>query len=328
MGVFRRKSKEDALDYKKINEGISVGVNLLRVIFILGTPLLRRSAVAFFKGAGEVKLIGISTPDGDLTDRSVAAAHQLRGFGQPNSNQKFLGWTAHVILEQFSEVAAVEPAGVCNFLHCQVPLIVLLNVVDRLLDIEVLKLVSLGVQPGGGGLHQGVYKEIQGADEVEGGCIGMLGDVEHQVPYLGALGRAVRLVDGLGGGKPGVPQGLRGVKAVKFDPDILPGMVLVGKIGVDQAGADEKPLPRLELIPPGGDPVLLRGIQRAPSGYDIVEEIVVADEGAKGLEGLTLLIAVLKDPQIQEILVWKDGKREFSHKDSLPTASNLDPSIS
>ena len=40
MGVFRRKSKEDALDYKKINEGISVGVNLLRVIFILSVALL------------------------------------------------------------------------------------------------------------------------------------------------------------------------------------------------------------------------------------------------------------------------------------------------
>ena len=40
MGVFRRKSKEDALDYKKINEGISVGVNLLRVIFILAVALL------------------------------------------------------------------------------------------------------------------------------------------------------------------------------------------------------------------------------------------------------------------------------------------------
>lgn len=40
MGVFRRKSKDDALDYKKINEGIGIGVNLLRVIFILAVALL------------------------------------------------------------------------------------------------------------------------------------------------------------------------------------------------------------------------------------------------------------------------------------------------
>ena len=40
MGVFKRKSKDDALDYKKINEGIGIGVNLLRVIFILAVALL------------------------------------------------------------------------------------------------------------------------------------------------------------------------------------------------------------------------------------------------------------------------------------------------
>ncbi len=40
MGVFRKKSKDDALDYKKINEGITIGVNLLRIIFILAVALL------------------------------------------------------------------------------------------------------------------------------------------------------------------------------------------------------------------------------------------------------------------------------------------------
>ena len=267
----------------------------------------------FFECPGEVELVGVPAPDRDLTDGGAGAAHHLCRLGQAHPDEKFLRRTAHVVLEQLAEIAAVEPAGVGHLLHSQVALIVLFHVVHRLLDVEVLELVPLGAQAGGGGAHQGVHEQIQITDQVEGGCAGVVGNVQHQVTDLLAARLVVRSVDGLGSGQSRIAQGLRGMQPVKFNPDILPGVGLVGKIGVDEARADQEPLPCPKLVPLGGHPVGLSGIQRALPGDHIVKQVVVADKGSKGLQGLALFIAVLVDAQIQKVFIGKDRKGKIAH---------------
>ena len=98
------------------------------------------------------------------------------------------------------------------------------------------------------------------------------------------------------------------MQAVKLDPHIFPGVGFVGKIGVDQTGTDQKSLPGPQLIPAGGHSVLPRCVQRAAPRNDIVKQVVVTDEGPKGVQRSALLISVLIDAQIQKIFIWKNGK--------------------
>ena len=98
------------------------------------------------------------------------------------------------------------------------------------------------------------------------------------------------------------------MQSVKLDPHILPRISLVGKIGIDKARTDQKSLPGLKLIPTGSHSILPCGIQTAAPRNDIVEQVVVADEGPKGVQRFALLISVLIDTQIQKIFIGKDGK--------------------
>ena len=80
-----------------------------------------------------MKLVGIAASNGDLTDWDIAAAHQLRGFRQAYSNEELLGWTAHILLKQLTEIAAVQAAGIGHLLYSEIALIVLLNIPPGLL---------------------------------------------------------------------------------------------------------------------------------------------------------------------------------------------------
>lgn len=55
------------------------------------------------------------------------------------------------------------------------------------------------------------------------------------------------------------------------------------------------------------------GIQHSPSTDNIVEQVVVADKGAKGVEGRAFLPAVLIGPDIQKVVVGKEGDVMFFH---------------
>lgn len=86
--------------------------------------------------------------------------------------------------------------------------------IDGLLNVEVLELSAAEHLPGGGGADQPVQKEALVPYEVEGGGLSVPRNIEH-----------------------GVPQ------PVKLQPGILPGVGLVGGVGVDLAGTDQKPCP-------------------------------------------------------------------------------------
>ena len=138
----------------------------------------------------------------------------------------------------------------------------------------------------------------------------MVGDVEHGVPEGVPLSGALGAVDGLGQAQPSALNVLRRPQAVKFQPDVLPGVVLAGGVGGHLAGADEKALPGLELIP-GGLAVRAVGVQLAMAGDDIVKQEVIAHIGAEGVQRNALLPAILIQPQVHEILVGKKGKGEI-----------------
>ena len=104
--------------------------------------------------------------------------------------------------------------------------------------------------------------------------------------------------------------------AVKFQPYVLPGLLLVGAVGVDLAGADEKPLagPQAVMM---GHPVGVVGAELPPAGDDKVKQVVIADRGTVGIEGGTLLPAVLVEGQIEKMVIGEDGKGIIVHRSSL-----------
>ena len=55
-----------------------------------------------------------------------------------------------------------------------------------------------------------------------------------------------------------------------------------------------------------GDDVGVIGVQQPKARDHIVEEVVVAHKGTEGVEGRTLLLAVLIEPEIEEIVVGED----------------------
>ena len=62
-----------------------------------------------------------------------------------------------------------------------------------------------------------------------------------------------------------------------------------------------------------GDAVGVVGVEQPLSGDDIVEQVVVADKGAEGMERRALLPAVLVQAEIEEILIGEDGKGIAAH---------------
>ncbi len=126
------------------------------------------------------------------------------------------------------------------------------------------------------------------------------------------MGGGARPVDGLGIVQPGSLQVLRRLQAVKFQPDILPGLGAVGAVGVHLPWAYQKPLVRLQVVILGG-PASNAGAQQPPAGDDIVEQVVIAHKGTEGVERGALLPAVLVEPQVHKVLVGKKGEGIIIH---------------
>ena len=90
-----------------------------------------------------MKLVGITALRSDCLYRQIGEPHQFRRVCQALANQKFLGGTAHLLLEFPAEIVAVQFAEARDLINCQVPVIVLLDVDDGLIDIKIpLRLFS------------------------------------------------------------------------------------------------------------------------------------------------------------------------------------------
>ena len=161
-------------------------------------------------------------------------------------------------------------------------------------------------------MDQPVQEQAQVADEVEGGRLGVVGDVQHGIPHRPALLRRPGLVDGPEGAQARRAQILLRPQAPELQPNVFPGVVLVGEVGVHQAGADEEPLVGAQLIAPGGA-VGAGGVQLAMARDDVVEQEIVAHKRPEGVQGGALLPAVLEQPQVQKVFIGENGKRELFH---------------
>ena len=77
--------------------------------------------------------------------------------------------------------------------------------------------------------------------------------------------------------------------AVKAHPVILPGGFGIGSIGHQMAGLYQKQIARLQLEGAAF------GFVGAFSGYDQMDQIMIADAGAPGMAGITLLVAAVEN---------------------------------
>ena len=72
-----------------------------------------------------------------------------------------------------------------------------------------------------------------------------------------------------------------------------------------------------------GHAVAVVGVEHPLAGEDIVEEVVVADKGAEGVEGRALLPPVLVEAQVQKVVVGEDRKGHILHHDPPAPARRL-----
>ena len=87
-------------------------------------------------------------------------------------------------------------------------------------------------------------------------------------------------------------QGFLNTEAVKLHPGVLPGMVLVRKVGVDLFRINQEPFSAFNLVGVG-HALGIRGYEGACAGYAVVEQIVVPGVGTVGVQRFTLFPAVL-----------------------------------
>ena len=120
-----------------------------------------------------------------------------------------MGRAAHILLENFAEITAVQLAHVGQLLHSDLPGVVVLHQGDGLLDVEIPELAAVELLPAGGGLDQPIHKQAKMADQMEGGGVRVVGDVEHGVPNPIPLGPAQGAVERLGLPQPGAVHILR-----------------------------------------------------------------------------------------------------------------------
>ena len=85
--------------------------------------------------------------------------------------------------------------------------------------------------------------------------------------------------------------------AVKAHPVILPGGFGIGSIGHQMAGLYQKQIARLQLEGAAF------GFVGAFSGYDQMDQIMIADAGAPGMAGITLLVAAVENGKFHVVCV-------------------------
>lgn len=268
-----------------------------------------------------MELVWIAYRVPHVRDGQGGHLQQLPGLGHAVGDEELLGRFPHCVVEDLSEVAPVQVAEGGDVLHRDVVLEVLLNKCHGLPDVEVPHPVPLALEGGGVGLVQVVQEQIQVSDQVEGGLLGVVGDVDHLLHHLpGQIlvpGPVYGRVDGEAGGL----DQLLGLQAVELQPGVFPGQLIVRYVGADLVGEDHKALAALDVV---GDRLLFGvvGCQRPGPGDHVVEQVVVPGGGTEGVSRVALLPAVLVQAQINEIFTRKNRIQNIAH-DSTSRVLNI-----
>ena len=83
--------------------------------------------------------------------------------------------------------------------------------------------------------------------------------------------------------------------------------MLIGAVGVDLPGADQKPLSGPQMVPVG-HAIGIIGHKQPLAGDHVMEQIVIADKGAIGMERFALFPAVLEEAEVEKVVIGKHGK--------------------
>ena len=142
-------------------------------------PLPGGHLIYILESPGKVQLVGIPHHISDVRNGQLRQFQKLRGLGHPVGDQEFLGRLSHIFMKYFSEITPVQPAGGGDILYGDIVLEILLDEGDGFFNIEIPQAVSLSDLGGGGRAHQGVHEQIEMADEVKGGFLPVIDDIQH-----------------------------------------------------------------------------------------------------------------------------------------------------
>ena len=258
-----------------------------------------------FEGPGKVQLIVVAHLGRDLSDGQTGLLEQLGSTGHPVVEQVGLGALAHCIPEHLAEIAAVEAADRRDFLHRDIPLVVLLDEGQGLLDVKVPDPPLAAVTPPRGALDQAVQKQKAVGDQVDRAGVGVVDDVQHLLLDLPAGLGVAGGVDRLAAAEPCQVQALVGPQSVKFQPGVFPGVLRVGPVGGDLPRHNQKAVVRRDLV------LGAVGQQHPPPRNGIVEQVVIAGIRAVGMGRTGPFPAELIQVQVNEAFVPKYMKFQF-----------------
>ena len=160
-------------------------------------PLPGGHLIYILKSPGKVQLVGIPHHISDVRNGQLRQFQKLRGLGHPVGDQEFLGRLSHIFMKYFSEITPVQPAGGGDILYGDIVLEILLDEGDGFFNIEIPQAVSLSDLGGGGRAHQGVHEQIEMADEVKGGFLPVIDDIQHFFLHFFANIFIAGFVDGI-----------------------------------------------------------------------------------------------------------------------------------
>ena len=135
-------------------------------------------------------------------------------------------------------------------------------------------------------------KRYKWPDQVKRRHVAVPGNVEHLLHHGFSHIVGAGVIDRCVVGEACDGQSLPYPQAVKLHPGIFPGEVLVGDIGVDLIGKDHKALSAFDLIYMGVSRCVVC-IQHTRTGYNIVEQVMIAGGGAKSMGRLAAFPAEL-----------------------------------
>ena len=195
-----------------------------------------------------MQLVRIPNRTADILNRQTGRFQKLRCLVHPVSDQKFLGADAHMLPEDLAQVVPMDLAGLRNPRNGDIILKILCNIAERPFQIIGTHPAGGRRGPGCGGTHQAVHEHVQVGQQVKRRFRGMMRDIQHGFLQLGGInlfrGPIYRIIDR----KPGQHERFLCVHAVKFDPGIFPGMLLVCSIGGDLPRHDQEALVAADMV--------------------------------------------------------------------------------
>ncbi len=117
-------------------------------------PLVRRKIHDAFKGAGEMKLVGVAYLTGDFCNREICRSQVFAGLVDTVGDQELLRAFSRHFFEKLAEITAIESQMLSDILNGDIFHVVCLNIIGSGLDIEFFDIIGRHGPGSSGMLHQ------------------------------------------------------------------------------------------------------------------------------------------------------------------------------